>query len=91
MFFSRFVTGGYGQQSYVYHTTNTSDVEQVFDQASGRDLSPLFHLYLYTIDKLEINVRPMDATHYRVQLLNMEMPLPLDITTNTGYKPDDGG
>jgi hypothetical protein len=26
----------------------------------------------------------MDATHYRVQLLNMEMPLPLDITTNAG-------
>jgi hypothetical protein len=59
-------------------------VEQVFEQASGKDLSPLFHLYLYTTDKLEINVRPMDATHYRVQLLNIGMPLPMDITTSEG-------
>jgi aminopeptidase N len=66
------------------HPTSTTAVEQVFDRASGKDLSPLFHLYLYTTDKLEINIRPMDATHYRVQLLNMEMPLPLDITTNAG-------
>jgi hypothetical protein len=59
-------------------------VEQVFEQASGRDLSPLFHLYLYTTDKLEIRVRPTDATHYLVQLLNVDMPLPLDITTDAG-------
>jgi aminopeptidase N len=66
------------------HTTNTSAVEQVFEQASGKDLSSLFHLYLYTTGKLEINVRPTDATHYRVQLLNIDMPLPVDITTSTG-------
>jgi aminopeptidase N len=66
------------------HTTNTLAVEQVFEQASGKALSPLFHLYLYTTDKLEINVRPVDGTHYRVQLLNIEMPLPLDITTSAG-------
>ena len=59
-------------------------MERVFEQASGKDLSSLFHLYLYTTGKLEINVRPTDATHYRVQLLNIEMPLPVDITTSTG-------
>ena len=55
-----------------------------FDRESGKDLSPLFHLYLYTTDKLEIKVRPTDATHYWVQLLNIGMPLPLDITTSGG-------
>jgi aminopeptidase N len=64
------------------HPTNTAALQQVFEQASGKDLSLLFHLYLYTTDKLKINVRQTDATHYRVQLLNIEMPLPLDITTN---------
>jgi hypothetical protein len=56
----------------------------MFDQASGRDLSPLFHLYLYTTDKLEINVRPKDATHWLVQLLNIDMALPVDIGTSEG-------
>jgi aminopeptidase N len=65
-------------------TTSTYAVEQVFEKASGRDLSALFHLYLYTTDKLEINVRPMDATHYQVRLLNMDMALPLEITTDAG-------
>jgi hypothetical protein len=59
-------------------------VEQSFEQASGMDLSQLFHLYLYTTDKLEIRVRPTDSTHYLVQLLNIDMSLPLEITTDTG-------
>lgn len=71
--------------SHTYtHTTSTADVERTFEQASGMDLSPLFHLYLYTTDKLEIRVRPVDATHYLVQLLNIDMALPLDISTDTG-------
>lgn len=66
------------------HTTNTAAVERTFEQASGRDLSPLFHLYLYTTDKLEINLRPKDATHWLVQLLNIDMVLPVDIGTSEG-------
>jgi aminopeptidase N len=66
------------------HPTNSGVVEKIFEQASGKDLSALFHLYLFTTDKLEIDVRPTDATHYRVKLLNMDMPLPVDITTNSG-------
>ncbi|HXB95689.1 MAG TPA: mannonate dehydratase, partial [Puia sp.] len=30
------------------HTVNTTDVEQLFSRSSGMDLSPLFHLFLYT-------------------------------------------
>ncbi len=71
--------------SHTYtHTTSTAAVERIFDQASGMDMSPLFHLYLYTTDKLEIRVRPTDANHYLVQLLNIDMPLPLDIGTDAG-------
>jgi len=44
----------------------------------------LFHLYLYTTDKLEIRVRPTDPTHYLVQLLNVDMSLPMEITTDAG-------
>jgi aminopeptidase N len=66
------------------HTTNTSDVEKLFSGASGIDLAPLFHLYIYTTDKLEIDIRQQDATHYLVKLLNIDMPLPLDITTDGG-------
>ena len=66
------------------HTTSTADVEKIFDQASGMDLSPLFHLYLYTTDKLEIRVRPVGVNRYLIQLLNMDMPLPLEITTDSG-------
>jgi aminopeptidase N len=66
------------------HPTSTAAVEQIFEHVSGKDLSPLFHLYLYTTGKLEINIRPTDATHYQVKLLNIDMPLPLDVTTNAG-------
>jgi aminopeptidase N len=66
------------------HTTSTANVQELFNQASGMDLSPLFHLYLYTTDKLEIRVRPTDANHYLIQLLNIDMPLPLEITTDAG-------
>jgi aminopeptidase N len=66
------------------HTTNTADVERLFSHASGIDLSSLFHLYLYTTQKLEIDVRQTGATQYSVRLLNIEMPLPLDITTDKG-------
>jgi aminopeptidase N len=66
------------------HTTSTADVERTFDQASGMDLSPLFHLYLYTTDKLEIRVRQVDANHWLVQLLNIDMSLPLEIGTDAG-------
>jgi aminopeptidase N len=66
------------------HTTNTAAVEKLFSQASGIDLSPLFHLYIYTTDRLEIDIKQQDVTHYLVKLLNIDMSLPLDITTDAG-------
>jgi aminopeptidase N len=71
--------------NHVYtHTMSTNDVEQLFDQASGRDLSPLFHLFLYTTDKLEIHVRQTKVNQYLIQLPAIDMALPLEITTDAG-------
>ncbi|HEV9036172.1 MAG TPA: M1 family metallopeptidase [Puia sp.] len=66
------------------HTTSTADVERLFSGASGIDLGPLFHLFLYTTDKLEIDVRQTGETRYLVRLQNIDMPLPLEIVTDKG-------
>ncbi|HEY6900265.1 MAG TPA: M1 family metallopeptidase [Puia sp.] len=68
------------------HTTNTSDVEKLFSKASGVDLAPLFHLFLYTTDKLEVDIKQQDPTHWLVRLGNLDMPLPIDVTTDSGTK-----
>ena len=66
------------------HTTSTADVERLFSSASGIDLSPLFHLFLYTTDKLEIDVKQTGDARYLVRLLNIDMPLPVEIVTDKG-------
>ncbi|GAB3903083.1 M1 family metallopeptidase [Mucilaginibacter boryungensis] len=60
----------------------TDDVEQYFSQTAGKDLKPLFHLFLYTTDKLEMHIKQMTNDRYAIQLTNIAMPLPVDITTD---------
>ena len=70
---------------YTYnHLTSTEDVQQLFTGAYGKDLGPLFHLYLYTTDKLGIHVQQTAFNTYTIKLENIDMPLPLDITTSDG-------
>jgi aminopeptidase N len=72
---------------YTYdNTVVTSDVEQLFSTAYGKSLQPLFHLYLYTNDKVEIQVKQTDENKYFVKLLNLDMPLPVNIVTDTGVQ-----
>ncbi|MFB9844640.1 M1 family metallopeptidase [Mucilaginibacter ginsenosidivorans] len=72
---------------YTYdNLVNTNDVEQFFTKAAGRDLKPLFNLYLRTTDKLEIHVQALPGNKYLVQLQNISIPLPLDIATDAGTK-----
>ena len=72
---------------YTYdQTVVTSDVEQLFSKAYGKSLQPLFHLYLYTTDKLEIHVRQTADDKYAVKILNLDMPVPLDIVSSEGRK-----
>ena len=72
---------------YTYtHTVNTDQVQQLFSKASGMDLAPLFHFYLYAIQKLEVSVLKLDSTKYLIKLANFDSPLPLEITTDSGSK-----
>lgn len=72
---------------YTYdNTVTTNDVEQLFSGAHDKSLKPLFQLFLYTTDKLEIHVRQTAEDKYLVKLLNIDMPLPLDIVTDAGTK-----
>lgn len=64
----------------------TNDVQQYFSKAAGIDLKPLFDLFLRTVNKLEINVRKLSETRYEIKLLNIDMPLPVDISTETEVK-----
>ena len=61
---------------------STGDVEQYFSKAYGHDLKPLFDLYIYTINKLNVHVKALRGDKYLVQLENMNVPLPMDITAN---------
>lgn len=70
---------------YTYdNLVNTDDVEQFFSQESGKDLKPLFDLYLRTVNKLEIHVKALPKGKYSIQLDNISMPLPVDVTTDAG-------
>jgi len=72
---------------YTYdNTVVTADVEKLFSSAFGKSLEPLFHLFLYTTDKLEIHIRQTAENKYFVQLLNLDMAIPLDIETHEGTK-----
>src|SRR5215831_1319232 len=81
--------------AYTYdHLVTTDDVEQFFSKKAGINLQPLFNLYLRTTDKLEIHVKRIpdkqDKTSskpgrtYQVSLANIDMTLPLQITTSNG-------
>jgi aminopeptidase N len=68
---------------YTYsNLVNTNDVEQFFSKETGRDLKPLFNLYLRTTNKLDIHIKALRGDKYLVQLQNIDMSLPLDITTD---------
>jgi aminopeptidase N len=72
---------------YTYdNLVGTDDVEQFFSQESGRDLKPLFDLYLRSVNKLEVNIKQQPNNRYRVTFTNIAVPLPIDITTDAGTK-----
>jgi len=72
---------------YTYdNLVNTDDVEQFFSKESGKDLKPLFDLYLRSINKLEVNVKALNGNKYLIKLQNITIPLPMDIKTDDGTK-----
>jgi aminopeptidase N len=72
---------------YTYdNLVTTDDVEQLFSKRSGSNLKPLFDLFLRTTQKLEVHVTAMRNDQYRVQLDNIDIPLPVDILTDKGVQ-----
>ncbi|QHS57072.1 M1 family metallopeptidase [Mucilaginibacter sp. 14171R-50] len=73
--------------NYTYdHQNVTDDVEQYFSKAYGKSLKPLFDMYLRTTNKLEVSVKARPRDKYLIMLLNIDMDLPVDVTTDTGTK-----
>lgn len=72
---------------YTYdNTVVTADVEKLFSGAYGKSLQPLFNLFLYTTDKLEINIRQVGEDKYAIRLGNLDMAIPLDVVTDAGIQ-----
>jgi len=72
---------------YTYdNLVNTDDIQLFFSQESGQNLKPLFDLYLRSVDKLQVHITTLSANKYLIQLQNISMPLPMDVTTNAGIK-----
>lgn len=70
---------------YTYiHTVTTEDVQKLFSEAAGRDLKPLFDLFLRTTSKLEISLRQTDVNKYSIQLLNLDFEIPIEVQTSSG-------
>ncbi|HLX93419.1 MAG TPA: M1 family metallopeptidase [Puia sp.] len=62
----------------------TDDVRNFFSKSSGIDLKPLFQMYLYTTDKLEVNVIRKGLNTYLVKLGNLDMTIPMEIVSDNG-------
>ncbi len=72
---------------YTYdNTVTTNDVEKLFSTAYGKSLKPLFDLFLYSTDKLEISVKQMDTDKYIIQSLNLDYEIPIEVMTSAGMQ-----
>jgi aminopeptidase N len=72
---------------YTYdNTVVTSDVLKHFNAASGKDLAPLFKLFIYSTDKLGISVKQVVGNSYAIKLDNLDMTIPMEVKTSSGVK-----
>lgn len=67
-----------------YNTVTTSMVDDYFSAACGQKLTPLFDLYLRSIDKLEVSVKQLVNDEYIIKTTNLSMALPIEIQTDKG-------
>lgn len=70
---------------YTYDNfVTTSDVQQLFSQAAGKDLGPLFDFYLRTTQLLALSIKQTGFNEYTIQSENLPMSIPLAIMTDQG-------
>jgi len=67
--------------AYTYDNfVTTTDVEQLFSQASGKNLQPFFDFFLRTTDILDIHVTEKGYHQYQVNITNYFTDLPVEVT-----------
>ena len=72
---------------YCYdNLVNTDDVEQLFSKAAGYSVKPLFDLFIRSTKKMEVQITAMANNEYKIQLVNINMPLPVEILTEKGIE-----
>jgi aminopeptidase N len=65
---------------YTYdNKVTTIDVQEHFSKAAGKDLRPLFDLFIYSTKKLDIVVKQQSANEYALSLQNIAMRLPVTV------------
>jgi len=62
----------------------SADVEKLFSKASGKNLQPLFDLYLTKTELLNFQIKNTKYKTYTIQITNLSMDLPVEITTDKG-------
>ena len=68
---------------YTYDNfVTTTDVEQLFSNASNKNLKPFFDFYLRTTKVLDITIKEVGFQKFQVKVNNFFMDLPYDIMTN---------
>ncbi|HEX8331219.1 MAG TPA: M1 family metallopeptidase [Segetibacter sp.] len=73
--------------AYTYNNLiTTDDVQQLFSKATGKELEPLFSLFLRTTNKMEIRVKKTAINQYQLKVLNLDLPVPLEIITHAGIR-----
>lgn len=68
------------------NTVVTDDVQKLFSAAAGKDLKPLFDLFIRSTNKLEVFVRQINKDSYSIQVKNLAMTIPMEIQTSEGLK-----
>ena len=68
---------------YTYDNfVTTTDVEQLFSNASNKNLKPFFDFYLRTTKVLDITIKEVGFQKFQIKVNNHFMDLPFDILAN---------
>jgi aminopeptidase N len=68
---------------YTYDNfVTTADVEQLFSNASNKNLKPFFDFYLRTTKILDITIKEVGFQKFQIKVNNFFMDLPYDIMAN---------
>ncbi len=68
------------------NTITTDDVEQLFSEAHGKSLRPVFDLYLRSTQKLEFEAVRTSANRYNLRVRNLDDEIPVEVLTSKGLQ-----